>query len=54
MLHVGEEVVERGSTKVEHSRSSPPGAMETNLTRNHEVACSIPGLVQQVKDPALS
>ena len=54
MLHVGEEVVERGSTKVEHSRSSPPGAMETNLTRNHEVVCSIPGLVQQVKDPALS
>ena len=25
----------------------------TNLTRNQEVACSIPGLAQRVKDPAL-
>ena len=29
------------------------GAVEMNLTRNHEVVGLIPGLTQQVKDPAL-
>ena len=34
-------------------QSSHRGAVEMNPTRNHEVASSIPGLTQWVKDPAL-
>ena len=33
--------------------SSCPGALETNLTRNNEVAGLMPGLAQWVKDPEL-
>ena len=36
-----------------HLRSSRHGAVEMNPNRNHEVAGLIPGLAQQVKDPAL-
>ena len=34
-------------------RSTHPGTVETSLTRNHEVAGSIPGLIHQVRDLAL-
>ena len=34
-------------------RSSPCGTEEMNLTSNHEVLDSIPGLTRWVEDPAL-
>ena len=33
--------------------SSRHGAVETNPTRNYEVAGTIPGLIQWVEDPVL-
>ena len=41
------------SVKNNLSRSSRHGAAEINLSRNHEVAGSIPGLAQSIKDLAL-
>ena len=43
----------RGLAAQAELRSSPRGAAETNLTRNHEVAGLTPGLTQWVKDLAL-
>ena len=39
--------------KKKFTRNSHRGAVETNLTRNHEIAGSIPDLAQRVKDPVL-
>ena len=43
----------KGISKKIATGSSHHGAVEKNLTRNHEDVGSIPGIAQWVKDPAL-
>ena len=45
--------IKLNSLKISFEWSSHCGAVETNLTSNHEVTSSIPGLAQWVKDPVL-
>ena len=44
---------DEGTDKKQMNRSSRHGAVEMNLTRNHEVVGLIPGLAQWVKDLVL-
>ena len=46
-------IIRQHNSKVIDTRSSCRGAAETNPTRNHQVAGSIPGLAPWAKDLVL-
>ena len=52
-IQILEQINPEYTYKYVNYKSSPRGTAETNLTRNHEVAGSIPGLAQWIKGPAL-
>jgi len=51
--YAGEKLVKKVAIKMDIPGSSHCGTAETNLTRIHEDAASIPSLAQWVWDPAL-
>ena len=57
LIYFSVKVIDKGSFSKDIKTipfwSSQCGAVETNLTSNHEVAGSIPGLTRWVQDPAL-